>query len=138
MNVEERKILAKHLHDDLEYNCAQATALAFLDSVDCDEKTLFKSMEPFGRGMGYRGTCGALSGALAIIGLKESYGDPTVHNTKINSYGTAEKISLEFIHIIGTENCAKIKGIDTGEPLVPCPFCIDTAIELISELYKLD
>ena len=61
------------------YNCAQAVACAFSDQVDMDEDQLFKVMEGFGAGMGgMHGTCGAISGAVAIVGLMNSKGNSQV------------------------------------------------------------
>lgn len=58
------------------YNCAQAVACAFCDETGIDEKTMFRMMEGHGLGMGgMQGTCGAITGAVAVLGAVNSNGD---------------------------------------------------------------
>ena len=58
------------------YNCCQAVACAYCDLVGMDEETMFKAGEAFGAGMGgMQATCGAVSGAVLLAGLKNSSGD---------------------------------------------------------------
>ena len=57
------------------YNCSQSVACAFCDLVGVDEDMMFRMMEAYGLGMGnMEGTCGALSGALSVLGMKNSTG----------------------------------------------------------------
>ena len=57
------------------YNCAQSVVCALSDLTDMDEDTLFRVAEGFGGGMGgFTETCGALSGAVAILGLRRGRG----------------------------------------------------------------
>ena len=70
------------------YNCAQSVAFAFLDKVDIDPETLFKVTEGLGLGMGgMEGTCGAISAAAVLAGLKISTADFLVDrkSTRLNS-----------------------------------------------------
>lgn len=65
------------------YNCAQSVAFAFLDKVDIDPETLFKVTEGLGLGMGgMEGTCGAISAAAVLAGLKISTADLEKPNSK--------------------------------------------------------
>ena len=58
------------------YNCAQAVACAFAEEMGIDESIIFKMMEGHGLGMGcMEGTCGAITGAVAVIGAIKSCGD---------------------------------------------------------------
>ena len=55
------------------YNCAQAVACTYCDLVGMDEATMFRITEAMGLGMGnMEGTCGAVSGACILAGLKNS------------------------------------------------------------------
>ena len=55
------------------YNCSQSVACAFCDKVGIEEKVMFQMMEAFGLGGGDMcGTCGAVAGAAAIIGMVNS------------------------------------------------------------------
>ena len=58
------------------YNCAQSVACAYCDLVGLDEQSVFRATEAFGLGMGgMQATCGAVSGAVMLAGLKNSCGD---------------------------------------------------------------
>ena len=60
---------------DRGFNCAQSVACAFTEKTGLDEKTLFRITEGLGLGMGCMdGTCGAISAAAVLSGLKCSTG----------------------------------------------------------------
>ena len=97
------------------YNCSQAVACTYCDLFGIDEETMFRVTEGLGAGMGNMdGTCGAVSGACVLAGLKGS----TAHLTKPDSKGTSYKYSREimarFKSINTTTRCKELKGIDTG------------------------
>ena len=57
------------------YNCAQAVACAYCDLVGVSEDEIFRMTEGYGLGMGcMEGICGAVSGAAALAGMKNSLG----------------------------------------------------------------
>ena len=79
------------------YNCAQSVAFAFLDKVDIDPETLFKVTEGLGLGMGgMEGTCGAISAAAVLAGLKISTADLEKPNSKGTSYKAAKACIAAF------------------------------------------
>ena len=58
------------------YNCAQAVACCYSEEMGIDEQTVFELTEGFGLGMGgMEGTCGAVSGAVAVLGRMNSTGN---------------------------------------------------------------
>ena len=64
------------MRHDMGFNCAQSVACTYADLVGCDKQTIFKMTEGLGLGMGgMQGTCGALSGACVLAGMKNSGGD---------------------------------------------------------------
>ena len=79
------------------YNCAQSVAFAFLDKVDIDPETLFKVTEGLGLGMGgMEGTCGAISAAAVLAGLKISTADLEKPNSKGTSYKASKACIAAF------------------------------------------
>ena len=89
--MESRKKIAIEKHD-LGYNCAQSVALTYADLVDMAPEHLFKITEGFGLGGGnMQGTCGAISGAIALIGLLNSCGDLEHPSTKAQTYALGWK-----------------------------------------------
>ena len=113
---------------DKGYNCAQAVACTYCDLVGMDEETMFKLTEGFGAGMGgMEGTCGAVSGACALAGMKRSSGNLDAPDSKAKTYGLSREIVNEFKEQNGSVVCKELKGIGTGKVLRSCPDCIRDA-----------
>lgn len=116
------------------YNCAQSVAFAFLDKVDIDPETLFKVTEGIGLGMGgMEGTCGAISAAAVLAGLKISTADLEKPNSKGTSYKASKACIAAFKEKNSTIVCRELKGVDTGKVLRACPDCIRDAVAIIEE-----
>ena len=134
--MESRKKIAIEKHD-LGYNCAQSVALTYADLVDMAPEQLFKITEGFGLGGGnMQGTCGAISGAIALIGLLNSCGDLEHPSTKAQTYALGREILERFKAQNGSVLCHELKGVSTGKALRSCPDCIMDACQLFEELYE--
>ena len=93
------------------YNCAQAVACTYADLVGCEEVLLFKAAEGFGLGMGcMEGTCGAVSGACLLAGMKNSAGDMERSASKGATGKLSRAISQEFLRKNGSLRCRDLKG----------------------------
>ena len=131
-----RKELAAQYHDK-GCNCCQAVCLAFQDKTDLDEKTLFRVAEGLGLGMGgMEGTCGAISAAAILAGLKCSSANLEHPDSKAISYKAARACIQAFKDKNGTVVCKSLKGVDSADkkPIRLCPDCISDAVEIIEEL----
>ena len=101
------------------YNCAQSVACAFMDVVPVDEDTLFRVLEGFGGGMGdLKGSCGALSGAVAVTGL-------------LKSRGKDQCLSKKETYV-----CEELKGGRIHEPLEICNGYIEDAVQILEKVLK--
>lgn len=133
----DKKDLAIALHDK-KYNCCQAVACAFCEEVGMDEATLFRIGEGFGLGMGcMEGTCGALSGAIMLAGLKNSDGNIDAPATKAETYKLSKELLLKFREKTGSTVCKELKGVETGKVLCSCPDCIKMGVEVVQEVLGL-
>lgn len=65
--MEETKALRGDLQ--IHYNCAQAVIVPFRDLCGLDQETAVKLGANFGSGMRYGSTCGAVTGALMVLGM---------------------------------------------------------------------
>ncbi len=112
------------------FNCAQSVALPYCDLFGIDEKTVACAMEGFGAGMGGRQTtCGALSGAVMLAGLKYADGNLEAPKSKAETYKAVAKIVEEFKNYCGNINCCDIKSNDK----VSCEECILQGARLVEE-----
>lgn len=120
---------------DRGYNCAQAVACTYSDLVGLDEETVFRLTEALGAGMGnMEGTCGAVSGACILAGLKNSSGNLEKPDSKASSYKLSREILDKFKAQNGSVVCRELKGVDTGTALRPCAECIKDAARLAEKI----
>ena len=122
-----------------KYNCAQAVACAFADSIGVDENTIYDVGNAFGRGMGaMEATCGALTGAGIIIGIAS--GD------RVKSMQSMAEILRRFDQRNGATICKHLKGITIdpqtgkmtpGKPLRACNLCVADSAEFLADAISL-
>ena len=119
------------------FNCAQAVACTLAPAVGLDPQTAFVLTEGFGAGMGgMTETCGAISGAVAIMGwvMSEGMENP---KTKGRTYGLSRKVAKRFKDKNTTTICGTLKGVDSDDgPLRSCPGCIDDAVEIACDMLR--
>ena len=117
------------------YNCAQSVACAYADDLPVNENLLFSLVEGYGAGMADTyGTCGALSGATAIISLLYSDGDLNNPQSKAATYKLVKILQSNFRQKNHSTICRTLKGIDSHEVLRSCPGCIEDAVEILDEI----
>lgn len=119
------------------YNCAQAVACAYCDLVGMDEQTALRATEAFGAGMGgMQATCGAVSGAVFLAGLKNADGVVGAPRTKGKTYKFSKTIVEAFRQKNGTIICKELKSKnpETGEIVRSCDGCIMDAAAIAEEL----
>ena len=128
----ERAEQALRLHDK-GYNCAQAVVCAYCDRFGLDEETAYKMAEGFGLGMGLMDTCGALTGAFMLAGLRGSKGTAHPGDTKGQTYKTTKMLAAAFREKNGTYLCRELKGVADGKVRRSCPGCIEDACALVEQ-----
>ncbi len=117
------------------FNCAQAVLLPFSEDLGLDRKAAMTIAEGFGAGMGgCKLTCGALSAAIMIAGMKNSSGNLTIPDSKSSTYALCREINEAFEKEIGSCICCEIKGINTGKPLKTCDECIMAGAKLAEKI----
>lgn len=120
---------------DKGYNCAQAVACTYCDMVNVDEATMFKMTEALGLGMGgMEGTCGAVTGACVLAGMKRSSGNLERPDSKAESYKLSREIVKRFEEKNQSVVCKALKGVETGKVLRPCADCIRDAAMIAEQV----
>lgn len=134
--MESRVQKAVELRNVHGYNCAQAVLCAYADLFGLDEKQAYKIAEGFGSGMGGMGdTCGAVTAAFMVIGLRNCDGELGGKSTRPDTYGRIRELADAFKAEAGSITCRELKGM-TGLPVYPCPKCIETAARLVENHLK--
>lgn len=109
------------------HNCAQAVACTFSDYIDLDYDMIKKITQGFGSGCGtLEGHCGALSGAIAILGLINENNRDTVIESR--------KIMQKFKDRNTTVICKALKGVETHKVIRSCEDCVSDAVEFLEEI----
>lgn len=120
---------------DKGYNCAQAVACTYCDLLGLEEETVFRMTEGFGAGMGgMEGTCGALSGAVLLAGLKNSDGKLDAPKTKGRTYKLSKEMVKRFREACGSTVCRELKGAGKGKPIHSCEACIRDAAAIVENI----
>lgn len=119
------------------FNCAQAVACTLAPAVGLDPQIAFTLTEGFGAGMGgMTETCGAISGAVAIMGFAMSDGMENP-KTKGQTYKLSREIAKRFGEKNTTTVCGTLKGVGSDKgPLRSCPGCIDDAVEIACDVLR--
>jgi C_GCAxxG_C_C family probable redox protein len=93
------------------FSCSQSVIGAYSQEYDLNLKTALKVSSAFGGGMGHNDeVCGAVSGALMVIGLKYGRTEADDREAKENTYALAKKFVNGFRSIYGSIRCTDLLG----------------------------
>lgn len=119
-------------------NCAQAVACAFAEEMGIDENVLFQMAEGFGAGMGgMEATCGAVSGAVLLTGIKCSSANVQNPVTKGSTYKLSKEIIQQFKEKNESVICKELKGVESRKVLRSCQGCIEDAAAIAEKVLGL-
>ncbi len=91
------------------YNCAQAVFCAFSDVTGFETEEAARLASSFGGGMGrLREVCGAVSGALLVLGAVRGYSEPGVPEEKKRHYETVREFARRFSEEFGSIVCREL------------------------------
>lgn len=101
-------------------NCAQAVFVAYCDLTGLDEATAIRLSSSFGGGMGrLREVCGAVSGALMVLGMLRGPKDPANQTTKAEHYARVQALAGRFRERSGSIICRELLGDMAGSGHIP-------------------
>ncbi len=91
------------------YNCAQSVASSFADAVGMDEDTVLRAVDGFGAGIArMQETCGAVSGAVFVLGLAMGRGRDEPKDKQNALYGEIQSMLAEFEADRGSYVCREL------------------------------
>jgi len=97
------------------FSCSQALLATYSEDLGLDRTTALKLAQAFGGGMAHLGeTCGAVTGAFMLIGLK--YGRVRVDDlqAKERTYALMQSFAKKFKAAHGSIRCPGLIGVDLG------------------------
>lgn len=129
------------------FNCSQAIFSTYCEQLGLDPELGLKVSCGFGAGMGRLGeTCGAVSGAYLLIGLKYGKVRQDDYQAKGKTYELVYKFAGKFEQKNKSTKCRELLGLDlltadkntAAEKFVTiCPQLVHDAAEIIEELLEL-
>ncbi|MEN6383990.1 MAG: C-GCAxxG-C-C family protein [Phycisphaerales bacterium] len=128
------------------FSCSQAIFAAFAERFNLDKETALKISSSFGGGMHLNQTCGAVTGALMVIGLK--YGRIKAGDVaaKMNNIKMANEFAEKFKARHKFIGCTELLGCDLSTPdgmeyakknnvtKSNCPKFVQSAAEILEEI----
>jgi len=95
-------------------SCAQAIFSTYAEDLGMDRQTAMKVSAGFGGGMGrMAGTCGAVTGAFMVLGLK--HGDEEIE-AREKAYQMVREFASRFEARHGSLLCKDLLGCDISRP----------------------
>jgi C_GCAxxG_C_C family probable redox protein len=133
-----------------KYNCSQSVLAAFAPELGLTVDQCLKVACAFGAGMGrQQHTCGAVTGALMVLGLKYGKGQNDPDEKKSETYAKTVAFCEAFKKEHGSINCRELlNGLDMSNPLemeriqsedlfnTKCPNYVATAVQIVEEIMK--
>ena len=109
------------------YNCAQAVACTYCQEAGVDEKTMKSMTQGFGVGIGasMESTCGAIIGAINVLGLMQKNPQQTMQSSR--------RIINRFKEQNGSVICKELKGINDGIVKRECIDCVKDAATFLED-----
>jgi C_GCAxxG_C_C family probable redox protein len=131
------------------FNCSQAVCAAYAPAPGLSRELALKIASGFGGGMGRSGeVCGAVTGAIMVIGLHTGSIEPGNTIAKENTYTLTDQVIAQFTERHATILCRKLLGCDIGQPeglqqareaqlfTKRCPQFVQDAAEIASTLIE--
>ena len=129
------------------YNCAQSVLLSFADDLKFSKELAQKMAAGFGGGMGkQQETCGAVTGAIMVLGLLKGEEVNNNDELKAASYGAVKDLTKGFVAEFKTTQCKDLIGCDLNTPEgaarfkdekimeTTCADCVKKAVEIVEDL----
>ena len=131
------------------FNCAQSVFSTFAPEMGLDRETAWRIATPFGGGLSHmREVCGAVAGALMVIGLKHGMSKDEDLEAKERSYALAQDFASRFTARHESINCHKLIGYDLDNPAEyetatkenvfdsVCTHFVRDAVEILEDILK--
>lgn len=128
------------------FNCSQAVLTAFAADFGLDEKLALMLGTQFGGGARNGEMCGAVSGALMVLGLKYGHYESDNNEQKSRAYSIASEYTKRFKKLNGSIVCRDLLGYDLTLPEditcikeknlfgEICPKMIKSAVEVLENI----
>jgi len=129
------------------YNCAQSVLLSYAGDLKFSKELAQKLAAGFGGGMGrQQETCGAVTGAIMVLGLLKGEDVNNNEELKESAYGSVKELTRNFVASFKSTKCSDLIGCDlnTAEGAAKfkeekmmeniCAPCVRKAVEILEQI----
>jgi len=128
------------------FNCAQSTVCVFCEELGVSKESALKISGGFGSGMRHGEVCGAVSGAIMVLGLKYGQNREGDKESKEKTNRLVEEFNQRFEDRNGSIICRDLLGCDISEENgrthamdnhlfdIVCPKLIRSSVEIVEEI----
>ena len=129
-----------------KFNCSQAVLAAFSEELGLSEEQALNTAFCFSGGMRKGEVCGAVSGALMVIGMKNGRSRSCEADKKAKAYSNAAEFMEKFKKENGSYICRDILGCDisTDDGMQYaeehhyfnniCPKMVESAVKILEDM----
>ena len=127
-------------------DCSQVVAARFADELGCSDADLSRMTAAFGGGLGIGETCGAVIGAMVVMGMKYGNSGPDEPDQKAAMNSKRAEFLAKWHERRSTTMCRDFLGhdiampgefekvIEEGTMFTLCPELVIDAIEILEEI----
>lgn len=129
------------------FNCAQAVFTSYCEEYGIDKETGLKLTCPFGAGISRTdNTCGAVIGAIMVIGIKYGKCLPDDDEAKEKTYKLTQEFISKFREMYGSIQCSDLIRCNLGSEKgyifakehglfdTICPCYIEDSIKILEDI----
>ena len=99
------------------FSCAPAVLSAYAERLGLEEALALKIACGFGGGIGRMGrTCGAVTGAVMVIGLKHGQADANDEESRQRTHKLVKEFIDRFVTLHGSIECKELINYDLSDP----------------------
>lgn len=131
------------------FMCSQSVLAAFAEDLGLSREKALMIASGFGAGMGRMSlTCGAVTGAFMVLGLKEGYSCCDSKESKEKIYRLVREFADTFRTMHGSIECRELLGFDISTPegyqgaadssifRTLCPLLVQSAVEITENMLR--
>ena len=145
-NFHEEKAVEYYSHN---FNCTQGVFTTYAIEHGIDEKLALRIATNFGGGARKGELCGAVSGALMVLGLLYGHSESSDSETKAKAYAMTEDYMNRFAKENGSVVCRELLGYDLSKPdehekiveknlfRTACPEIIRSAVRILDDILEV-
>ena len=130
------------------FNCCQAVLSAFYEAYALERATALKIAAGFGGGLRRGEVCGAVAGAVMVLGLQYGHCEEGDNTAKLRANAKTVEFIKRFEKRNGTILCRKLLGYDISDEQqhkqaaekgvfsTVCPRIIEEAVVILGEMLE--